>query len=114
MDRGVFMIIKRAGKYLLLEKSNSRFCVPAGKVEKDESPFQAAIRELQEEVGITATRLTLKESFFYKKNGKISHKVFIYEVNQYIGKPQNKEPKKHKRVFFGQKELINCIISSSL
>lgn len=38
--------------------------VPAGKLEKDEVPYECALRELQEEIGFAANKLTLLGSFF--------------------------------------------------
>lgn len=39
----------------------SKWGVPAGKIEKDENPLHAAVRELKEEVGITLTKDSVQE-----------------------------------------------------
>ena len=53
----VHLIIIRSGEVLLLHRSGTGFldgmwCLPTGKVDPNESPRQAAIREAKEEVGI--------------------------------------------------------------
>ena len=51
-----------AGRVLVVRKrGTSRFMLPGGKIEEDETPAQAAIRELHEEVGadLDSHRLTL-------------------------------------------------------
>ena len=54
----VYLLIEQAGKYAFIMRSNTGwrdgyYALPAGKVEKNESFTQGAIREAAEEVGIT-------------------------------------------------------------
>ena len=41
-------------EYLLIQSSSGKWGLPKGHVEKDESNYQAAVRETQEEVGLKA------------------------------------------------------------
>lgn len=55
--------------------------IPAGKLEKDEDPKEAAIRELQEETGYTANNLQLITSF-YTSPGFADEIVYIYITDE--------------------------------
>lgn len=58
-----------SGRYLLE--------VPAGSLEPDEEPRSGAIRELEEEVGVTARSIDLI-SEFYVSPGFLTEKMFVY------------------------------------
>lgn len=58
-----------AGKYLLE--------VPAGSLETGEDPRSGAVRELEEEVGVTADKIE-KLSEFYVSPGFLTEKMFVY------------------------------------
>lgn len=56
----VFTYITRADQLLILEYVDGRYLlpqIPGGTVKKDELPAQAALREAQEETGLTALQL---------------------------------------------------------
>lgn len=53
--------------------------VPAGKLEKDEKPECCAIRELKEETGLTAERLTML-TIMYPSPGYTDEKIYIYKA----------------------------------
>lgn len=55
------MLVQKGGSILLIERMKKPFgfALPAGHVEDDESYDQAAVRELQEEVGLIATSVQL-------------------------------------------------------
>lgn len=55
--------------------------IPAGKLEKDEDPELAGIRELEEETGYTAKNLQLITSF-YSSPGFADEIVYIYITNE--------------------------------
>lgn len=58
-----------------------------GKFEEGESPRACAIRELQEESGLTATELTLKGQILFPKFDKLKRDwlVFVYRVEKFQG-----------------------------
>jgi len=58
-----------AGKYLLE--------IPAGSIEENENPEQCAIRELREEIGVSAGKLEKLTEFFVSP-GFLSEKMFVY------------------------------------
>ncbi|MFN8359540.1 MAG: (deoxy)nucleoside triphosphate pyrophosphohydrolase [Candidatus Kapaibacterium sp.] len=63
---------------------------PGGKIEKGESPEKALIRELEEELGISAVIncLILTEESVYPDGGKFL--VHFYLIDEYSGTPRNK------------------------
>lgn len=57
--------------------------IPAGKLEKDENPRECALRELQEEIGFTANKLSLLGSF-YSSPGFTNEIIYIYKAEGLI------------------------------
>ncbi|MCK9216745.1 MAG: NUDIX hydrolase [Firmicutes bacterium] len=53
--------------------------VPAGKLEYNESPSLCALRELQEEIGFTASKLTLLGKF-YSSPGFSNEIIYVYKA----------------------------------
>ena len=74
--------------------------VPAGHVDANESPKEAAIRELKEEAGITATLDDLMDPliYFYPADDLTHERVSLFfEVQSYQGTPKNIEANKADR-----------------
>ncbi|MFB6226393.1 MAG: NUDIX hydrolase [Candidatus Paceibacteria bacterium] len=72
------------GQLLLIKEERFRYSeptwfLPAGKIEQDETPEEAAQKELQEEAGYKANQLEL-----YKKNEDSSY--FVWDVFFYLAK----------------------------
>ena len=60
-----------------------------GKIEEGETPEQAAIREVQEEIGITPLKLAQRGKMYFKiDNPKENLEVFLYSASEYEGRPQ--------------------------
>ena len=57
--------------------------IPAGKLEKDEDPYEAALRELEEETGKKASKLELL-SVIYPTCGYSSEKIYLYLATDYV------------------------------
>ena len=61
VDRAVLTFIVREGRVLLIHKKRGlgagKINAPGGRIEPGETPLQAAVRETQEEVGLTPTGL---------------------------------------------------------
>lgn len=71
-----------AGKYLLE--------IPAGSLKKDEDPQLGALRELEEEIGVTAAKIE-KLTEFYVSPGFLSEKMFVFLATELQEVGQNLE-----------------------
>jgi 8-oxo-dGTP pyrophosphatase MutT (NUDIX family) len=72
-----FLLLQRAGK------EAGTWAVPAGKLEKDETPHSAAIRELFEETGIVISEaLYLDRLFFCRPNLNYVYHLFKIELSE--------------------------------
>lgn len=71
-----------AGKYMLE--------IPAGSLEEGEDPRTGAIRELEEEIGVTAANVELLTEF-YVSPGFLSEKMFVYLATGLTETAQNLE-----------------------
>lgn len=80
-------------KYLLLHYPAGHWDYPKGHVEESETEKEAAIRELEEETGISEDEIELEEDFretidyLYRKRGELSHKRVIF----FMGKTEKEE-----------------------
>jgi 8-oxo-dGTP diphosphatase len=63
---------------------------PGGKIEVDETPEQALVRELQEEIGITATGFTLFDKLSYEFPDR-HVTLWFFIVESWEGEPWGKE-----------------------
>ncbi len=78
---------RKAADKVLLE-------IPAGKIEKGESPEKTAVRELKEETGYTATRI--KHLFtFYSSPGFSSEKIYLYLAENLISGDAEPDENEH-------------------
>ena len=68
------LLMVRQYRYALKEEL---WELPAGKLEKDEDPFEAAKRELEEECGVTAERF-INLGVLYPTVGYDSEKIYIW------------------------------------
>lgn len=90
-------------KFLAIGRKNvkNHFSLPGGKIDPGETPFEALVRELNEELGITvvAARETFSE---FDPPGK---KCILFENIEFEGTPQSMEGPKLK--WLTKKELTN-------
>lgn len=107
-------LIIEDGKIMLLYRENEgHWEVPGGKVEEDESPTEAAIREAKEEIGV---KVDLQKPFY---SGEFQHDDEIFLWHGYIaevkeGKPESQEDKFEKLEWFDGSELDELELASNL
>jgi 8-oxo-dGTP diphosphatase len=92
------------GKVLLLyRKDEEHWEVPGGKVEEDESPTRAAVREAEEEIGVEPSL----EKPFYSGEFQHNDQIFLWHCYKASieGEPEIKEDKFEKLKWFKASEL---------
>lgn len=84
MKNRATIVCWKDGRILFVTRGRSRWALPGGTVKLDETPLQAALRELREETRIVAETLTYRFAF-----GGLSkrHHVFMLEL-PFDAKPQ--------------------------
>ena len=77
MKERATVICRRDNQILYVRKPKARWTLPGGKIEADESPAQAAARELREETGLILEDLSYVTRF---EGGEVLHHVFEVSV----------------------------------
>ena len=72
------VVLVRNGRVLLVSDESGTFSMPGGGIEPGEQPVEAAVRELHEETGLTATRA---EFWFTWASSANMHHVFLVEAD---------------------------------
>ncbi len=87
VDTYVFRKIRNGYKFLLLKRAETKIYEHlwqgvAGKIEKGETAWQAAVRELKEETGLTPIRMFIADhvSTFYEENGDLINLVPVFGI----------------------------------
>jgi mutator protein MutT len=111
-------IIEKDKKILFLLRKhqnlfNNHYGLVGGKIEPNESPADALIRELYEEVNITVTKENILFSHCAScrnENGE-EFMALLFKIINWRGEPLNKEPEKHAELtWFSLQELPDNII----
>ncbi|MBX3234174.1 MAG: 8-oxo-dGTP diphosphatase [Labilithrix sp.] len=87
----LFIVEEEAGRLLLIEKKRGlgagKINAPGGRIEPDESAFDAAVRELREEVGVGATGVVEHgELSFHFVDGYTLH-CHVFRADACVGEP---------------------------
>jgi 8-oxo-dGTP diphosphatase len=75
------VIYRRDEQILFVRKRNAKWNLPGGRVEKDETPLQAALREMAEETGLNFDQLCYVSEY---EEDKVVH--FLFEASQTLAK----------------------------
>ncbi len=83
--------IERAGQVLLIRKLRGvgagKINGPGGKVEEGETPLAAAIRETQEEIGVTPVAPELRGELSFVFRGGPTWQCLVFLAHDFIGTP---------------------------
>ena len=103
----VFGIIRNEeGKILMIKRQNTwfrdgYFALPAWHIEKNETPLEALVKEMDEEIGIGVDLWATKLIHIWHRFSpqETTDEVrqyfsFFFEIGEYSGSPYNKEPEK--------------------
>ena len=87
------IIVKDASVLICQRKAGQQYAgkweFPGGKVEPGEQPRAALARELQEELGISATIGEEITRYEYTYPGRALIEIVFYKVDEFQGEPQN-------------------------
>ena len=90
-DPATLVFVIRNGKILLIDKKTGlgkgKVNGPGGKIEPGESPQACAVRECQEELGITVSNLQFCGQHRFQFVDGYSIEVWVYKTEDYEGKP---------------------------
>ena len=99
----VLAYLIKDNKVLLSLRSSStsfgahQYALIGGKIDKNESPTEALMREVQEEVGCILDTITVDQVLYFKGH-KDTCVAFTFKVDAWQGEPNNKEPEKHEHI----------------
>lgn len=94
---GVIPLRKIDGKWevLLVHHQKGHWAFPKGHADEEESPKQAAVRELEEETGLRVLRFLdvepLKEQYVFSRGGDNVEKEVLYFPAMVEGEPRAQE-----------------------
>ncbi|MDI6806301.1 MAG: NUDIX domain-containing protein [Candidatus Aenigmarchaeota archaeon] len=81
----VAIVVEKEGKFLLIKRANkpnrNYWAVPGGHVDKNETPYNAAVREVREEVG--EVEISKKPFYIFVHDVDIGHK---HKCHTFLGK----------------------------
>lgn len=106
------VFIRKDGKYLLMKRSKDKKYAPGkihpfgGKIDQDENPYQGAIREIKEEVGIDIHNLKLEAVILELTDEKelpVNWLVFYFSADYKSG--NIKETEEGKAVYLTSDEI---------
>jgi len=91
VDEAVLCFIRRGGDLLLIRKKRGlgagKFNAPGGRLERGETPAQAAVRETQEEVGLTPRELRHAGRLHFAFTNGHGIRCDVFEAAAFDGTP---------------------------
>lgn len=94
------------GRLLCLKDLGGRWQLPGGKIENDESPMEAAARELLEETKVILRAGSIVETARLTFSGA-EWDGFLVAARDYVGLPQIGEPEKFSEIGFHTLNFIS-------
>ena len=89
------LFVVRDGQILLIRKhrglGKGKLNGPGGRIEAGETPAEAAVREVEEELGIRALAPRRRGELLFQFTSGYSLRVFVYRCERFEGKPQATE-----------------------
>lgn len=105
-----YVIFERNGKILFVKRANTGFMdgfygLPAGRVDPGESVLHAAVREAQEEVGISIKleNLTHIHTAYRESDPEHTWIDVYFRAAPWDGEPINNEPERHSEIAWLEK-----------
>lgn len=90
-ERATELFVRRDGQILLIRKKRGlgagKIVGPGGRIDGDESPLQAAVREVQEELGITPTGIQASGELWFQFRDGYSLLVHVFTATGCEGDP---------------------------
>ncbi|WP_176515433.1 NUDIX hydrolase [Pseudomonas faucium] len=77
------VIYRKDGEVLFVRKRNAKWNLPGGRVERDETPLEAAMREMAEETGLAFDELRYLTMY---REDKVIH--YLFEARKAYDKPR--------------------------
>jgi 8-oxo-dGTP diphosphatase len=95
-----YVIVRKNNKIAFVLRSNTKWMdnyygLPSGKVEKNESFTEAAIREAKEEIGITVALSELRFLHVTHRQEELEWVDVYFKAESWAGEPKNAEPHLH-------------------
>jgi len=91
-QRATLLFVLRDGQILLIHKKRGlgagKINAPGGRTEPGESPLQAAVRELQEELKIQPVEVTACGELFFQFTDGLAMHVVVFRAADCVGQPQ--------------------------
>jgi len=111
VDISIAIVKNEQSKYLIALRANDshqggKWEFPGGKVESNEQPEEAMLRELFEEVGLVATQYNLFEKLFFDYGDKQLN-LHFYVIEKFMGQAVAKESQPIKWVDKGDLALYD-------
>jgi 8-oxo-dGTP diphosphatase len=91
-ERATLLFVRRDGQVLLIRKKRGlgagKINGPGGHIDGEETPLQAAIREVQEELRVTPINVEARGELSFQFIDGYALFVYVFSANDCIGEPQ--------------------------
>jgi 8-oxo-dGTP diphosphatase len=91
-DRATLLFVHKGPSVLLIKKKRGlgagKINAPGGRIEAGETPLEAAIREVEEEVCITARDIDARGRLCFQFVDGYSIEAFVFVAYDYVGQPE--------------------------